>query len=91
MPALAIGSPKSALRQAGRVHGLRKAAAVRLAETGASHSQINAWIGYTSDSEVRRYIEAANLATLADADARNMANQNSWLAKKGRNTLKGKD
>lgn len=75
----------------GRAHGLRKAAAVRLAEAGASHSEIKAWTGHTSDSEVRRYIEAANLATLADAGARKMANHNSRLAKKGRNTLKGND
>jgi integrase len=73
----------------GRAHGLRKAAAVRLAEAGASHSQIKAWTGHTSDSEVRRYIEAANLATLADAGARKMANHNSQLATKGINPLKG--
>lgn len=65
----------------GRAHGLRKAAAVRLAEAGATQPEIKAWTGHSSDEEVRRYTEAANLAHLADAGARKMSNLGSRLDK----------
>lgn len=72
----------------GRAHGLRKAAAVRLAEAGATQQEIKAWTGHSSDAEVRRYTEAANQAVLADAAARKMANRVTRLAKSKTNSLK---
>lgn len=47
-------------------HGLRKAAARRLAEAGASNQQIKAVTGHTTDVEVARYTAAADQAKLAD-------------------------
>lgn len=47
-------------------HGLRKAAARRLAEAGCTNSQIKAITGHTTDSEVARYTAAASQITLAD-------------------------
>lgn len=47
-------------------HGLRKAAARRLAEAGASNQQIKAVTGHTTDVEVARYTAAADQARLAD-------------------------
>lgn len=47
-------------------HGLRKAAARRLAEAGCSHEQIKAITGHVTDSEVSRYVAAANQERLAD-------------------------
>jgi len=47
-------------------HGLRKAAARRLAEAGCTHAQIKAITGHTTDAEVSRYINAANQEVLAD-------------------------
>jgi integrase len=48
-------------------HGLRKAAARRLAEAGCSASQIAAVTGHRSLSEVERYTRAASQVTMADA------------------------
>lgn len=48
-------------------HGLRKAAARRLAEAGCSASQIAAVTGHKSLREVERYTQAAAQITLADA------------------------
>lgn len=48
-------------------HGLRKAAARRLAEAGATNQMIKAVTGHTTDSEVARYTAAADQARLADA------------------------
>ncbi len=50
-------------------HGLRKAAARRLAEAGCSNQQIKAWTGHTTDSEVARYTAAASQQALSDAAA----------------------
>ncbi len=75
----------------GRAHGLRKAAAVRLAEAGATQQEIKAWTGHSSDEEVRRYTEAANQAHLADAGAAKMANQSVRLAFSTSNPLTKKD
>jgi integrase len=47
-------------------HGLRKAAARRLADAGCTHAQIKAITGHRTDKEVTRYIEAANQKRLAD-------------------------
>lgn len=55
-------------------HGLRKTAAIRLAEAGATNAEIKSWTGHKTDSEVARYIKAANKARLADAAAAKLAN-----------------
>lgn len=56
-------------------HGLRKAAARRLAEAGCSNQQIKAWTGHTTDSEVARYTAAASQIALSDdAGERLLAN-----------------
>lgn len=41
-------------------HGLRKAAATALAESGASAHQLMAWFGWKSLKEAERYTRAAN-------------------------------
>jgi integrase len=46
-------------------HGLRKAAASRLAEAGASEKEIGAVTGHRTSKEVSRYTRAANQKTLA--------------------------
>lgn len=48
-------------------HGLRKAAATRLAEAGASPHEIMAITGHTTMKEVQRYTKAANQRKLAAA------------------------
>jgi integrase len=48
-------------------HGLRKAAATRLAEAGASPHEIMAVTGHKSLSEVERYTAAVNKRNLGDA------------------------
>lgn len=47
-------------------HGLRKAAARRLAEAGCSNQQIKAITGHTTDAEVARYTAAADQERLAE-------------------------
>lgn len=47
-------------------HGLRKAAARRMAEAGCTNSQIKAITGHVTDAEVNRYTSAANQITLSD-------------------------
>ncbi|WP_250152159.1 tyrosine-type recombinase/integrase [Ancylobacter radicis] len=47
-------------------HGLRKAAARRLAEAGSSNQQIKAVTGHRTEAEVSRYTKAAEQRTLAD-------------------------
>lgn len=47
-------------------HGLRKAAARRMAEAGCSNQQIKSVTGHVTDSEVSRYTAAANQSMLAD-------------------------
>jgi integrase len=46
-------------------HGLRKAAATRFANLGATTDQIKAFTGHRSLSEVQRYTKAADQARLA--------------------------
>ena len=48
-------------------HGLRKSGATRLADKGCSESQIMAWTGHTSPSEVQRYTRRRNQRGLADS------------------------
>ena len=48
-------------------HGLRKAAARRLAESGATDAEIMAITGHRTRKEVTRYTEAANRANSADS------------------------
>lgn len=50
----------------GRSHGLRKAAASRLAELGASEKEIMAITGHTTSQEVTRYTKAASQKLLAE-------------------------
>jgi integrase len=47
-------------------HGLRKAAARRLAEAGCSNQQIKSITGHKTDKEVARYTAAADQVRLAD-------------------------
>ncbi|MBK1793407.1 tyrosine-type recombinase/integrase [Devosia sp. WQ 349] len=47
-------------------HGLRKAAARRLAEAGCTNQQIKAITGHKTDREVSRYTAAADQITLSD-------------------------
>ncbi len=48
-------------------HGLRKAAARRLAEWGATTEQIKAWCGWRTAKEVDRYVRDANQRRLASS------------------------
>ena len=50
-------------------HGLRKAAATRLAEHGATAHELVAWFGWTTLREAERYTRAANRKTLAQGVA----------------------
>jgi integrase len=61
-------------------HGLRKAAARRLAEAGCSNQLIKAWTGHKGDSEVALYTRDADQIALSDqAGARLMASEMSNL------------
>jgi integrase len=51
----------------GRSHGLRKAAAARLAELGATEKEIMSITGHTTSQEIRRYTEAADRRVLAES------------------------
>lgn len=69
-------------------HGLRKAAARRLAEAGCSNQQIKAWTGHTTDFEVARYTRAADQKALSDdAGEMLMANLRKRLAIEDDNLL----
>jgi integrase len=50
----------------GRSHGLRKAAASRLGELGASDMEIMSITGHTTSQEIRRYTESARKRILAE-------------------------
>jgi integrase len=50
-------------------HGLRKAGAARLAESGATDHEIMAWGGWKTLREVQRYTAAANRKRLAQRAA----------------------
>jgi len=81
-------------------HGLRKAAARRLADAGCSNQQIKSITGHKTDREVSRYTAAADqrrLATEAMATAYGMereqklSNREERLDKTPLNSLKRKD
>lgn len=55
----------AAAKVPGAAHGLRKAAAVRLAENGATVHQLMAWFGWTDDSMAKLYTRAADRKRLA--------------------------
>lgn len=79
-------------------HGLRKAIARRLAEAGASASQIGAVTGHKTLAEVQRYIDEANREAMATDGMelllsrpngeQKVANLPQMLAKKSSKTLK---
>ena len=77
-------------------HGLRKAAARRLAEDGKSNQQIKAMTGHKTDAEVSRYTAAADQKRLARQamgmeTEQKMTNQIERLDISSANPLKGKD
>ena len=63
----------------GRFHGLRKAAATRLAELGSSEHEIMSITGHTTSKEVMRYTRAARQKVLA-ASAMARLNPKSEIA-----------
>jgi integrase len=56
-------------------HGLRKAAARRMAEAGCSARRIMAWTGHKSLAEIERYTQAAEQKSLAKEAAKQMTAQ----------------
>ena len=54
-------------------HGIRKAAATRLADVGCSDHEIMAWGGWRTLKEVQRYTAAANRKRLAQSGADKLA------------------
>jgi len=58
-------------------HGLRKAAASRLANAGCTANQIAAVLGHRSLKEVERYTAAASQSRLADDAMRAISGPNS--------------
>jgi integrase len=46
-------------------HGLRKAAATRLADRGATTTELKAWFGWKTDSEAERYTRSADRKSAA--------------------------
>lgn len=82
-------------------HGLRKACARRLAEAGATASQIQAITGHKTLAEVSRYTSAADRSELADAafsklvespnGEQKLANLATRFAKNPNTSLKRKD
>lgn len=57
------------------IHGLRKAAAARLAELGCTEFEIMAITGHQTSKEVTRYTKAASQRTRAEAAMRKMAGE----------------
>jgi integrase len=79
---------REAAREAGinkSVHGLRKIAAIRCAQNGATVPQMNAIFGWTGERMALHYIELANREKMA-ADAMPLMNKNrtSIVAPKGK-------
>jgi integrase len=54
-------------------HGLRKAAATRLADHGATAHELMAWFGWASLTEAERYTRAANRKALAQGVVKKLA------------------
>lgn len=59
------------------VHGLRKAAAARLAELGCTEQEIMAITGHRTSKEVTRYTRAASQKTRAESALRRMSGEQS--------------
>lgn len=71
----------------GRLHGLRKAGAVRLADAGASDWEIASYLAHTDTREASTYAKKANRAKLADsgfAKMLNVSNLSAALDKKAK-------
>jgi integrase len=68
---------KAGLPQAASVHGLRKAAARRLAEAGCTAPEIAAITGHASLREVQRYIASADQVRMARSAMRKVAEAGS--------------
>ncbi|WP_424137433.1 tyrosine-type recombinase/integrase [Roseomonas chloroacetimidivorans] len=66
------------------VHGLRKAAARRLAEAGCSALEIAAITGHQTLAMVRHYTASADQAKLAEAAIQRLVGQRNTIAKKDR-------
>ncbi len=62
----------------GNCHGLRKAAAVRLAEAGATIFELNAVFGWTGTSMASLYVDQANRKRLADSAAEKLSKPSIW-------------
>jgi integrase len=74
-------------------HGLRKAAATRLADRGATEHQLMAWFGWTSIREAERYTRRANRKHLAQTAGKLISGTSSGkpeaqFAKNKRKSLK---
>jgi integrase len=74
-------------------HGLRKAAATRLANEGATEHQLMAWFGWTSIREAERYTRKANRKRLAESAGKLISGTSSGkpatqFAKKKHKSLK---
>lgn len=63
-------------------HGLRKAAANRLAESGATVSQLDAWFGWTGGKMASLYTRQANKVRLTREAAKLLPHPKSGAAKK---------
>lgn len=61
-----FGTACRAAKVPGTAHGLRKAGCTRLANFGASESEIMAWSGHQTAKEVQRYTRARDQKILAD-------------------------
>jgi integrase len=59
------------------VHGLRKAAAARLAELGCTEQEIMAITGHRTSKEVTRYTRAASQKTRAESALRRLSGEQS--------------
>lgn len=64
-------------------HGLRKAAARRLAEAGCTPSEIQAITGHNTLSEVERYTREANQKLLAESAWKKLGSMSSGTPQKG--------
>jgi integrase len=53
-------------------HGLRKTAAIRFADRGATVPELMSWFGWRSPSEAIRYVEAADRGRVAKAAAKKL-------------------
>lgn len=77
----AAGMPESL-----NLHGLRKLAAVRLAQAGCSTHEIAAFTGHQTLAEVARYTAAADQERLAASAAHRLATGSASTAKKPKKT-----